>query len=181
MVACGFLDISSYVPLPATDFGATHRKVCYEPLFIKKPYKNNELKRTETNSGSASSYGVRMSSLLIFFIPGRKYRKAQPQFRTRMTRIGRISTDTVNPHASASSAQSAFHHVCCSLKSPASGAKVSAFIRVHPRFFKNVIFQTGFTGSTGYAFNPVHPVILSNLKCQLPTFQWSAKVGVVGS
>jgi len=25
------------------------------------------------------------------------HRKAQPQFRTRMTRIGRISTDTANP------------------------------------------------------------------------------------
>lgn len=98
----------------------------------------------------------------------RKERKAQPQFRTRMTRIGRIFTDTSNPRVSASSAQSAFHHVCPSLEKPASGASVSAFIRVHPRFFKTVILQTGLTGSTGYVFNPVHPVILSNLMCQLP-------------
>ncbi len=40
--------------------------------------------------------------------------------------------------------------------------------RSHLRFFKNVIFQTGLTGLTGYLFNPVHPAILSNLKCQIP-------------
>jgi hypothetical protein len=44
-----------------------------------------------------------------------------------------------------------------------SKSERTALIRVHLRFFKNVIFQTGFTG---YAFNPVHTVILSNLKCQ---------------
>ncbi len=71
-----------------------------------------------------------------------------------------------DPCASASSVQSAFHHVCSSLKNPASGTKVSAFIRVHLRFFKNVIFQTGLTGSTGYVFNPAYPIILSNLKCR---------------
>jgi len=109
---------------------------------------------------------------------GRKERKAQPQFRTRMTRIARIFTDIANPRASASSAQSAFHHVCSSLKNPASGASVSAFISVHPRFFKNVIFQTGFIGSTGYVFNPVHPVILSNLKYPLPTPRHNAKLMV---
>jgi len=108
----------------------------------------------------------------------RSGKATKPRRRTRMTRIQRISTD---PRASAStvapvdvahtygsrhtwrSAQSAFHHVCSSLKNPASG--VSAFIRVHPRFFKNVIFHTGLTGSTGYVFNPVYPVIMSNLKC----------------
>jgi len=124
----------------------------------------------------------------------RKDRKAQPQYGTRMTRMGRIFTD---PRKSASSAQSAFHHVCSSLKNAASGASVSAFItpkpcgfstprtrmpagirghalqrrdsgRYHPRFFKNVFFQTGLTGSTGYVFNTVHPVILSNLMCQFP-------------
>ena len=94
----------------------------------------------------------------------RKNYKAQPQFRTRMTRIGRIFTDTANPRASA---QSVFHQVCSFLKNPASGASVSAFIGVHLRFFKNVVFQTGLTGSTGCVFNPVHPIILSNLKCQL--------------
>ncbi|MDO9097251.1 MAG: DUF1016 N-terminal domain-containing protein, partial [Candidatus Methanoperedens sp.] len=62
----------------------------------------------------------------------RKERKAQPQCGTRMTRIGRIYTDTANPRLSA---QSAFHHVCSSLKNAASGASVSEFIRVHPRFF----------------------------------------------
>jgi hypothetical protein len=155
MDACGILDISSYAPLPATYLGAPHRKD----------------------------------------------RKAQLQFRTRMTRIGRISTDTANPRASAStvapvdvahtygsrhtwrsasSAQSAFHHVCSSLKNEASGASISAFIRVSLRFFKNVIFQTGFTGSTGYVFNPVHLVALSNLKCQLPAPWKSAKLMVGG-
>ncbi len=96
----------------------------------------------------------------------RKERKAHPQFDTRMTRIGRIFTDTANPRASASSAQSAFHHVCSSLKNLASGASISAFIRVHLRFFIDVIFQTGLTGSTEYVFNPVHPVIVSYLKCR---------------
>ncbi|GFO96488.1 hypothetical protein ig2599ANME_0677 [groundwater metagenome] len=44
-------------------------------------------------------------------------------------------------------------------------------IRVHLRFFESLIFQTGFTGSTGYVINPVHPVILSNSKSQL-TAPW---------
>gem|GEM_PF-2267400 len=197
MTACGFLDKEPQINAderrykPVTDLGAAHRKA-------------------------------------------RKERKAQPQFRTRMTRIARIFTDASYPCASASSAQSVFHHVCPSLKSPASGASVSAFImpkpcgfstprtrmpagirqglrplrtrvhvcqcagirvhaidwrdsrrghalqrrdsgRLHLRFFKNVIFQTGLTGLTGYAFNPVHPVILSNLICQLPASRKSAK------
>jgi hypothetical protein len=56
--------------------------------------------------------------------------------------------------------QSVFYHVYSSLKNLASAATVSAFIRVHLRFFKkNVIIQTGFIG---YVFNPV---ILSNLNC----------------
>jgi hypothetical protein len=55
----------------------------------------------------------------------RKERKAQPQFRTRMTRIGRISTDTANLR----------------------------------------------TGSTEYAFNPVHPVILSNFNGWFPALK----------
>lgn len=59
-----------------------------------------------------------------------KERKAQPQCGTRMTRIGRIFTDTANPCASA---QSVFYHVCFSLKKPASETEVSAFICVHPR------------------------------------------------
>lgn len=77
----------------------------------------------------------------------RKDRKAQPQYGTRMTRI---FTDIANPRASASSAQSAFHHVCSSLKNRASGASVSAF-------------------------NPVHPVILSKRKCWLFTHWRRAK------
>jgi len=105
-----------------------------------------------------------------------KERKAQSQFRTRMTRIARIFTDTSYPRVSVSSAQSAFHDVCSSLKKAASCASVSAFIRVHLRFFKNVIFQTGLTGSTGYVFNPVHPVIVSNFKCQLSAPWQSAKL-----
>jgi hypothetical protein len=61
--------------------------------------------------------------------------------------------------------------------------KVSAFIGVHLRFLEKVIFRTGLTGFAGYAsfFNPVNPVILSNLKCQLSTLQWSMKVEVVSS
>lgn len=101
---------------------------------------------------------------------GRKERKAQPQFRTRMTRIGRIFTDMLI------STSSEFHHVCSSLKSPASDASVSAFIRVHLRFFIDVIFQTGLTGFTGYVFNPVHPVILPNLKYQPTEPEKSTKV-----
>ena len=97
----------------------------------------------------------------------RKERKT-PQCGTWMTQIGRIFTDTANPRASA------FHHVCSSLKNQASGA--AAFIRVHLRFFNNLIFQTGLTGLTGYVFNPVHPVILSNLKCQLPAPEQIAKL-----
>ena len=130
MAACGFrgeepqIKAPSVVPLE----GAVHRKVCYRPWFMKEPEKKNELKRTGTNSDSVSSYGVRKSSLLIVFILGRIYRKAQPQYGIRMTRIGRISTDTANLRASASSAQSVFHHVCSSLKNPASGASVSAFV-----------------------------------------------------
>ena len=83
---------------------------------------------------------------------------SKSQNRTRMTRIARIFTDTSYPRVSA---QSAFHHICCSLKNPASETKVSAFIRVYLRFFIDVVFQTG---STGSVFNPVHPVILSNNK-----------------
>jgi hypothetical protein len=75
----------------------------------------------------------------------RKYRKAQPQSRTRMTWITRIFTDTQNT---------------------ASGASVSAFIRVHLRFLKNVVIQTGLTGSTRDVFDFVHPFIPSNLKYQ---------------
>jgi hypothetical protein len=52
--------------------------------------------------------------------------------------------------------------------------KVSAFIRVHTRFLNDVIFQTGLTGFTGYVFNPVYPVILSNSKCQFTYPLYSA-------
>ncbi len=40
--------------------------------------------------------------------------------------------------------------------------------RHHQRFFKNMIFQTGLTG---YVFNLVHPVILSNSKFQGGRFE----------
>ncbi|KAB2941876.1 MAG: hypothetical protein MPEBLZ_02169 [Candidatus Methanoperedens nitroreducens] len=206
------------------DYGAAHRKAGNEHE------KNNELIRTETNSDSMSLYGVRTSSLLIFFILRRKERKAQPQFRTRMTRIfmdnilseksinstypnepqstqraqrffkpisvssvhsvvltfrkfdPRLSASTVasvdvaHTYGSRHAWRSAFHHVCSSLKSPASGASVSALIGVHLRFFIDVIFQTGLTGSTGYVFNPVHPVILSNLKRQFLAPHLNAKL-----
>ena len=80
-----------------------HRKVGYEPRFINGHEKNNELIRTETNSSSVSSYGVRTSSLLIFVIPGHEERKLEQHkylsigktipSGTRMTRIKRIYTD----------------------------------------------------------------------------------------
>ena len=96
--------------------------------------------------------------------------KAQKlQSRTQMTRIFK------DPRASV---QSVFHHLCSSLKNPASGASVSAFIRVYLRFFIDVIFQTGLTGSTGYVFDPVHPVILSNLKCPAPLMSAKLMEGV---
>ncbi len=107
-----------------------------------------------------------------------KNRITMMRYGTRMTQIGRIFAD---PCASAPSAQSVFHHVCSSLKNPASGTKVSAFIRVHPRFFKNVIFQTGLTGLTGYAFNPVYPVIMSNLNGWFPAPHQSAMVREVAT
>ena len=69
--------------------------------------------------------------------------------------------------------QSVFYHVCSSLNNLASATTASAFIRVHLRFFKNVILQTGFTGLTEYVFNSV---ILSNLKCQLPALKQIAKL-----
>lgn len=76
----------------------------------------------------------------------RKERKAQPQCGTRMTRIGRIFTDTANPCASASSAQSVLHHVCFSLKKPAPETEVSSFIRVHARFLKIAPAMQGANG-----------------------------------
>ncbi len=103
------------------------------------------------------------------------------ELRTRMIQIRRIFTDTANPCASVSSVQSVFHHSFSGMKPTCT--KVSAFIGVHLRFLNWVIFRTGFTGFTGYvlSFDPVNPVILSNLKCQLPTLRWSAKVEVMGS
>ena len=85
----------------------------------------------------------------------------------------RKSAQSVDDFSEDNPRKSAFHHVCSSLKNPASGASVSALIRVHLRFFKNVILQTGLTGSTGYIFNPVYPVILSNSKYQL-TAPWQS-------
>ena len=73
----------------------------------------------------------------------RKEREAQPQCRTRITRIGRIFTD---PCVSVSSVQSVFYHVCFSLKKPASETEVSAFICVHPRFLKIAPAMQGTNG-----------------------------------
>ena len=55
------------------------------------------------------------------------------------------------PCKSAPSAKSAFYRTDPRAKS--TDGKVSAFICVHPRFFYDVTFQTGFTGWTGYKFN----------------------------
>ena len=52
------------------------------------------------------------------------------------------------------SAKSAFYRTDSRTKS--TGGKVSAFICVHPRFFYDVIFQTGSTGWTGYDCNSVN-------------------------
>ncbi len=78
-------------------------------------YVNNELKRTRTNSNCMSSFQ---------FVPVRCLNYLWN--RIRMTRIRRIFTDTFNPWASVSSAQSVFHP-----KNPINHA--SAFIRVHLR------------------------------------------------
>ncbi len=96
------------------------------------------------------------------------------ELRTRMTRIGRIFTDTINPCASASSVQSVFHHSFSGMKPTCK--KVSAFICVHLRFLKKVIFRTGLTEFTGYVFNPVYPVILSNSRRRLPAPRQSARL-----
>lgn len=101
----------------------------------------------------------------------REERKAKPQCKTQITRKGRIVQDLC---ASVSAVQSVFHNFCPSLKNRASKTKVSAFICVHPQFFKNVIPQTGLTGSIGYIFNLVHLVILSNSKRHLPAPEKSA-------
>ncbi|NJD54252.1 MAG: hypothetical protein FIB07_15480 [Candidatus Methanoperedens sp.] len=122
-----------------------------------------------------SFFSDRLFSITYFGAAHRKGRKAQ-QFRTRMTRIARIFTDNFNPCASVLSVKSVFHHVCPSLKNPPSGASTSAFISVHLRFFIDVIFQTGLTGFTGYAFNPVNPVILSDLMNSLVARQQIAKL-----
>ena len=72
-----------------------------------------------------------------------KERKAQPQCRTRITRIGRIFTDSC---VSVSSVQSVFYHVCFSLKKQATETEVSAFICVHPRFLKIAPAMQGTNG-----------------------------------
>ncbi len=62
--------------------------------------------------------------------------------------------DVLNPRKSAPSAKSAFYrHTDPRTKS--TDGKVSGFICVHPRFFYDVTFQTGFTGWTGYDCNSV--------------------------
>jgi len=80
----------------------------------------NEFERTDTNSGRSE---------LAFL----------PQYRTRMTRIGRIFTDIYYPCVSASSAQSVFYRSDSRTKS--TGWKVPARICVPPRFFCNANFQ----------------------------------------
>ncbi len=97
---------------------------------------------------------------------GRKERKAQPQCGTWITRIQRIFTDTCQ---SVPYMKSVFYRSFSRMKS--TDRKVSVFISVRPRFSNGVIFQMGLTGLIGCGFNPVHPVILSNLKC------WSHALG----
>ena len=67
---------------------------------------DNELILNETNSGSVSSYHfIRVRCL---FISSQGKNSPQSRFRTRMTRIARISTDSC---VSASSARSVFHYI----------------------------------------------------------------------
>ena len=68
IVACGFREaITEYICFfndtlfSVTYFGAAHRKAGNEHE------KNNELIRTETNSDSMSSYGVRKKFVVNFF------------------------------------------------------------------------------------------------------------------
>jgi hypothetical protein len=95
------------------------------------------------------------------------------ELRTRMTRIRRIFTDTIDPCASVSSVQSVFYYSFSGMKPTC--LKVSAFIGVHLRFLNKVIFRTGFTRYVLF-FNPVNPVILSNLKCQPTTPRHNVKL-----
>lgn len=90
---------------------------------------NNELERTDTNS--------RRSELAFL-----------PQYRTQMTHIKRMST---YPCKSAPSAESVFYRRT-NPRTKSTDGKVSGFISVHPRFFYDVIFQTGSTGWTGYNY-----------------------------
>ncbi len=63
-----------------------------------------------------------------------------PRHSLRITLIQRMFMD---PCKSAPSVKSAFYHTDSLTKS--TDRKVSAFICVHPRFFDNVVFQTGWT------------------------------------
>ncbi len=45
-----------------------NNQIGHELWFLNEHGKNNELRRTETNSDSVSSYGVSPSSLLIFYL-----------------------------------------------------------------------------------------------------------------
>ena len=56
-----------------------------------------------------------------------------------------------DPCKSAPSAKSAFYRRT-DLRTKSTDEKVSWSICVHQRFFYDVTFQTGFTGSTGYGF-----------------------------
>jgi hypothetical protein len=141
-------------------------------LFVGRSFSVIEFDITMHRKGRKERKVKQQDSLLPLLHSMKKHRLSE--LRTRMTRIRRIFTDTTNPCASVSSVQSVFYHSFSGMKS--TSTKVSAFICVHLRFLYRVIFQTGLTGLTGLKNEayPVNPVILSNLKCQLPANRKSA-------
>jgi hypothetical protein len=87
-------------------------------------------------------------------LPALKYAN-KTRNSTRMTLIQPMFTD---PCKSAPSAKSAFYR-CSDPRTKSTEEEVSGYIRVHPRFFYDVTFQTGSTGWTGYDFNSVNQPI----------------------
>ncbi len=88
-------------------------------------------------------------------LPALRYGNA-PRRSTRMTRIKQIFTD---PCKSAPSAKSAFYRRT-DPRTKSTDGKVSAFICVHPRFFYDVTFLTGWTG---YDFNFMNHTLKANI------------------
>jgi len=69
-----------------------------------------------------------------------------------------VFTDMFNPCKSAPSAKSAFYRRS-DPRTKSTEVEVSASVIVHPRFFYDAIFQTGFIRSTGYEVNFEGPLV----------------------